>query len=115
MNKKKQDVTSKTRISTLKKLANSLNPPGPPPEPPARPTPKEQNISYEPEQRPSLPGLPTAPVMSDVIKELGIKSGSFKKSSDNVTTPSSTPQKDDQPFRFTASVMYMNDPQHLCQ
>ena len=112
-NKKKQDGNSKPRISTLKKLANSFNPPGPPPEPPARPTLKEQSISDEADQRPSLPGLPTAPVMSDVIKELGIKSGSFRRPSDNRKTSSSTPQKEEQSPRFTSSNVHQRPPAPL--
>ena len=113
MNKKKKDGNSKSRTSTLKKIANSFNPSGPPPEPPARPAPKEQNISEEPERPPSTPGLPGVPVMSDLIKELGNKSGTLKKTSDNVKASSGTPQKVDEPPRFTASNVQQRPPAPL--
>lgn len=111
MNKKKKDENSRSRTSTIKKLANSFNPSGPPPEPPARPAPREQsNVSEEEaNQHPPVPALSAAPVMSDVIKELGTKSGTLRRASNS----GKLSQCEDQPVRFNASNVHQRPPAPL--
>ncbi|XP_068694926.1 tyrosine-protein kinase ABL1-like [Montipora foliosa] len=103
-----------SRSSTFKKLATSLNPSRPPPEPPARPTVKEQDNTKEvSEPRSPLHGQPTAPVMFDVIKELGGRSGSLKKTSDHGKYSGSTPQEEGQPSQFIVRNVHQRPPAPL--
>lgn len=112
--KKKDDSQhSKSKTSTMKKIANSLNPSGPPPEPPARPTPKEQNSEEETERHPALPSLPNVPVMSDLMKELGKMSGTPKKPPDKGNVSSNKQQKEDLPPRFTSDNLHKRPPAPL--
>lgn len=113
--KKKTDDSSKTksRTSTLKKLANSLNSSGPPPEPPARPTPKEQSLDEEAEKHPSHPSVPNVPVMSNLVEELGKKSGTLKKTTDKGNVPSNKQDKKDLPPRFTPENLHKRPPAPL--
>ena len=90
---KKNKVDSKARkskTSTLKRLANSLNPPGLPPEPPARPPVREQLANEEIQRKYSDAVLPQNPVMADMIKELGEKSSSLNRPHNVVTELSSS-------------------------
>lgn len=113
--KKKTDDCRKTKskTSTLKKLANSLNPSGPPPEPPARPTPKEQNLNEEAEKHPSHLSVPNAPVMPNLVEELGKKSGTLKKVSDKGNVPSNKQDLKDVPTRFTPENLHKRPPAPL--
>lgn len=113
--KKKTDDCHKTKskTSTLKKLANSLNPSGPPPEPPARPTPKEQNLNEEAEKHPSHPLVPNAPIVPNLVEELGRKSGSLKKVSDKGNVPSNKQDQKDVPARYTAENLHKRPPAPL--
>lgn len=111
--KKKTDDCHKTKskTSTSKKLANSLNPSGPPPEPPARPTPKEQSLDEEAEKQPSHPLVPN--VMPNLVEELGKKSGTFKKVSDKGNVPSNKQDVKDVPPRFTPENLHKRPPAPL--
>jgi len=114
--KKKTDDCQKTksRTSTLKKLANSLNPSGPPPEPPARPTPKGQSLDEEEaEKHSSHPVVPNVPVMPNLVQELGKKSGTLKKVSDKGTVPSNKEDIKDAPPRFTPENLHLRPPAPL--
>ncbi|KAL9988309.1 hypothetical protein ACROYT_G002742 [Oculina patagonica] len=104
---------TKSKTSTLKKLANSLNPSGPPPEPPARPTPKEQSLDEEPEKNPSYSSMPDKPGMSNLMKELGQKSNTLKKRPDKGNIPSDAQQKEDLPSRFTSENLQKRPPAPL--
>lgn len=112
--KKKDDSHgSKSKMSNMKKITSSLNPSGPPPEPPARPMLKDQNLEKEKEARPSLPPLPTNPVMSNLMKELGNRSGTLKKGPDKGIVSNSREQKEDLPSRFTADNLHKRPPAPL--
>lgn len=111
--KKKTDDFHKTKTSTLKKLANSLNPSGPPPEPPARPTPKEQSLDEEAEKHPSHPLVSNVPVMSNLVEELGKRSGSLKKIPDKGNVSSVKQDTKDVPSRFTPENLHKRPPAPL--
>lgn len=113
--RKKKDGShgSKSKMSNMKKITSSLNPSGPPPEPPARPMLKDQNWEKEKEARPSLPPLPTNPVMSNLMKELGNRSGTLKKGPDKGIVSNSREQKEDLPSRFTADNLHKRPPAPL--
>ena len=113
--KKKTDDCQKTRskTSTLKKLANSLNPSGPPPEPPARPTPKEQNLNGEAEKHLSHPLVPNAPVMPNLVEELGKRSGTLRKVSDKGNVPIDKQDMKNVPARFTPENLHKRPPAPL--
>lgn len=115
--KKKKDDTPKTKskTSTLKKLANSLNPSGPPPEPPARPAPKEQTMDEEAEKPPSAPSNPDMPVMSNLMKELGQRSGSLRKLPNKGNISSDAHQKENPPSRYTSENLQKRPPAPLPQ
>ena len=110
--KKKTDDCHKTKskTSTLKKLANSLNPSGPPPEPPARPTAQEQSLDEEAEKHPSHPLVPNVP---NLVEELGKKSGSLKKVSDKGNVPNNKQGIKDAPPRFTLENLHKRPPAPL--
>lgn len=111
MNKK--DENSKSKGSAFKKFSNSFNPSGPPPEPPARPAMKEQTVNEEPESthRHSLTESQGGPAMSNVLKELGTRSGTLRKSSD--VARGKTPEKEDHPPKFDATSLQKRPPAPL--
>jgi len=114
--KKKTDDchNTKSKPSTLKKLANSLNPSGPPPEPPARPTPKEESLdAEEAEKHPSHPVVPNVPVMPNLVEELGKRSGTLKKVSDKGSVQSNKQDIKDVPPRFTPENLHKRPPAPL--
>lgn len=115
--KRKKDDTQKTKskTSTLKKLANSLNPSGPPPEPPARPAPKEQTLDVEGEKPPSAPSNQDMPGMSNLMKELGERSGTLKKLPNKGNISSDAQQKENPPSRYTSENLQKRPPAPLPQ
>ena len=113
--KKKTDdsLKTKSKTSTLKKLANSLNPSGPPPEPPARPTTKEQSLDGEAEKHPLHPLEQSVPVMSNLVEELSKKSGTLKKISDKGNVSCNKQDTKDVPPRFTPQNLHKRPPAPL--
>lgn len=105
VNKNKKEGNMLSGSSSFKTLANSQTPSGPPREPPPRAIPKRQD-SYDevPDQQSPLSVLSVAPVMSDVIKELGGRSG---KSSN------SNQKEEGRPTRFNASNLHQRPPAPL--